>query len=166
MSERDTFEISELKSHPEWLPQVAQWHHLEWLTTHPGYSKHEAAKRLEERKRSLQKHLSTNALPTTFVAHEHDEPVGTVSLVYYQFTQSQKASEWLTNLYVAEPKRGQGIASSLLRCAIKFAQMKKIPRLLLYTRNHAEFYRKRSWRSINRGLVQGEQVEIMDYLLS
>lgn len=166
MSERNTFDIAELKDHPEWLPQIAQWHHLEWLTSHPGFSQDAAAKRLEERKQSLQKHLHSDALPTTFVAHVNNEPVGTVSLVYYQFSESQKASEWLTNLYVSETERGQGVASTLLRCAIQFAQSKKIPRLLLYTSNQVDFYRKRSWRSINRGIVQGEQVEIMDYLLS
>lgn len=161
-----SFNIIELKDKPEWLPQIAQWHHLEWLATHPGFSQEEAEKRLEERKRSLQKHLNADAMPTTFIAHQDDKPLGTVSLVYYQFSEAQKASEWLTNLYVDESERGQGIATALLRCAIKFAQAQKLPRLLLYTRNHVNFYRKRSWRSINRGIVQGEQVEIMDYLLS
>ncbi len=162
--------ISNLNRHDAWLPLIALWHHNEWLKTHPGLEGRdrspEAIKhKLCERRSALSRHLGEDPLPTTFVAHLGDAPIGTVSLVYYQFTSEQRPTEWVTNLFVLPEYRRRGIASDLLARAIEHAGAHRLHRLLLYTNDQVDFYRKRRWRSINRGLVQGQKVEIMDYLL-
>jgi GNAT superfamily N-acetyltransferase len=169
-AEKHTLAINNLREHKTWLPLIAIWHHNEWLRTYDGMEKRQhspesVAHNLVERKRSLSKHLGDDILPTTFVASLGDRPLGTVSLVYYQLDQSSEPTEWLTNLYVIPKFRQMGIASKLLRTAIDYANANKLSRLLLYTADRADFYKKRQWRSINRGIVQGQKVEIMDYVL-
>lgn len=166
----ESIQISNLGEHESWIPTIALWHHNEWLNTHEGLEGRDRSpevieRKLHERHTSLQKHICSDVLPTTFVAHQNNEPLGTVSLVYYQFTNDHCPTEWLTNLFVRPENRQQGIASMLLSCAVNFADACELPRLLLYTDDQVEFYRKRNWRSINRGLVQGKKVEIMDYVL-
>lgn len=163
--------ICNLSEHAEWIPLIALWHHNEWLKTYNGLSgRFRSAdvikQRLTERQNALTKHLSGEPLPTTFVAHSGDEPLGTVSLVYYQFSKDQQSTEWVTNLFVLPAYRRHGIASKLLQYAIDYAAVMRLSRLLLYTSDQMDFYRKRHWRSVSQGVVQGEKVEIMDYLLS
>jgi len=162
--------ISNLNEHESWLPLVALWHHDEWLRTHSGLegrgrSPEVIEKKLCERRHALSRHLGEEPLPTTFVAHWAGDPIGTVSLVYYQFTHDQNPTEWLTNLFVLPEYRRRGVASHLLNSAIAYASSHDLHRLLLYTNDQVDFYRKRHWRPLNRGLVQGEKVEIMDYVL-
>jgi len=153
-----------------WIPTIAQWHHQEWLKDREGLhgrdrSPHVIEKKLSEREQTLQRHLTDDPLPTTFVAHRANQPLGTVSLVYYQFSNEQTPTEWLTNLYVLPESRCRGIATELLHAAISHAVSLKLTRLLLYTSDQKSFYAKRHWRSINQGSVQGQQVEIMDFPL-
>ena len=158
-------EISNVNQCHEWLPQIALWHHNEWLRAHlsSDVCPKSIASKLSEREKTLARHLCDDPLPTTLVAHIGDRPVGTVSLVYYQFTKSSEATEWLTNLFVIPECRCRGIASLLLSCAIEYANSHLLERLLLYTSDQVAFYQKRHWRSINRGVVQGQNVEIMGY---
>lgn len=149
---------------------MAHWHHNEWLRVRRdsdgGRGEEEVADRLRQRHDSLSLHLKGVGLPATFIAHSSGNPIGSVSLVYYQFTKDNHASEWLTNLYVLPEYRKQGIAASLLSTAISHAIEMNVPKLMLYTSNCGDYYRKRKWRTINHGVVQGQKVEIMDYQLS
>ncbi len=169
-SVNDAIVISNLIEHPHWVATVSAWHHGEWLqaqSARPGASvkPSEIAKKKGERERLLASHLSDAPIPATFVAHCAGMPVGSVSLVYYQFTQDQRPSEWLTNLFVLPNNRYQGIGDGLLRHALRYAQHHDVARLMLYTNDRAAFYRKRQWRPVNRGIVQGQKVDILDYLL-
>ncbi|MFL0803744.1 MAG: GNAT family N-acetyltransferase [Agarilytica sp.] len=162
--------IIDLTQQPSWAPTIARWHHEEWLKNHSGLegrarSAEHIAKKLAQREHSLAQHLNDDPLPTTFVAHRKEVPIGTVSLVYYQFTQDKRPSEWLTNLYVLPELRRQGVAGALLEHALQYACEHDLPCLMLYTSTSADFYRKRRWRTINKGIVQGLKVDIMDYKL-
>lgn len=161
-------QIVDIKLNEAWVPIVARWHHDEWLNHHEGLngqgrSPRMIHKKLLERQASLGNHLGDEPLPTTFVALLGTEPVGTVSVVYYNFTAANAATEWLTNLYVLPQHRCRGIASELLHAAMAYADSLAIERLLLYTNDQMAFYKKRHWRSVNNGVVQGQVVEIMDY---
>ncbi len=164
------YQISNLRDSAHWLPVIAQWHHDEWLKHQSisgrAHSSEEALDRLRQRRDSLSLHLKSTGLPSTFVAHVLGEPIGSVSLVYYQFTKDNHATEWLTNLFVLPEFRKQGVAQSLLSLALEHAMEMKVPKLMLYTSDSADYYRKRHWRTINHGIVQGQKVEIMDYQLS
>ncbi len=169
-NKNESIRISNLNANEAWVSVIAQWHHEEWLRNHSGLDGRDRSesvinKKLLERQNALLRHYSNDPLPTTFVALHDDVPVGTVSLVYYKFSKDQEVTEWLTNLFVVPEYRCQGIASTLLQTAIDYAYLLKLPRLLLYTSDQVSFYHKRRWRSINNGLIQGQKVEIMDYIL-
>ncbi len=166
----EVFQISNLTQQAQWVPAIAGWHHQEWLRTHEGLEgRHRSSEALQgkltQREASLSAHINEETLPVTFVAHRGNFPLGTVSLVYYQFTNDKKPSEWLTNLFVLPDFRRQGIADRLLKHALAYAQAQNLPRLMLYTSSSANFYHKRQWRRVNRGIVQGLKVDIMDYKL-
>ncbi|MFL0810948.1 MAG: GNAT family N-acetyltransferase [Agarilytica sp.] len=161
----DNFSISELKENSEWIELIATWHHREWMSHQRNNTPETLQTKLQDRIRLLQRHLNSEHLPNTFVGHIEGDAIATVSLVYYQFNDSAQPSEWLTNMYVEPEYRNQGLATRLLDHAIQYAQSIRLPRLLLYTSDCGPFYIRRQWRRVNSGLVQGQQVEIMEYKL-
>ncbi|MFT5082049.1 MAG: GNAT superfamily N-acetyltransferase [Lentisphaeria bacterium] len=163
--------ITNLKEQPPWIDTVALWHHQEWLNGRKLLNECQTSRqhidaKLDERKASLKRHMDNAPLPITFIAHLDDLPLGSVSLVYYQFVASAEQSEWLTNLYVVPTHRCKGIASTLLDHAQRYAHDIGLERLLLYTTDQANFYKKRGWITVNEGLVQGHRVEILDYIIN
>lgn len=163
-------QISSLCGHEDWVPVIAQWHHNEWIRSHRGLdvvgrSAEIIDNKLRERENALRQHMGENALPKTLVAHDGEVPVGTVSLVYYQFSVQEKPTEWLTNMFVLPRYRRRGVASALLKAALHYGGEQGLTRVLLYTSDQAPFYEKRGWRVINSGFVQGQRVDIMDRAL-
>ena len=164
--EQEKFQISNLNQHTHWLSTVTMWHHQEWLKASDYPADHpESETKFQERKCALQAHLSSQKLPVTFVAHANDKPIGTVSLVYYNVQNEHPPSEWLSNLYVVPQFRQRGIASELLNVALRHAKELGLQRLLLYTRDQADFYKKRHWRFLTFGTVQRQRVSVLDYLI-
>ncbi|VUD53113.1 hypothetical protein TDB9533_01769 [Thalassocella blandensis] len=165
--EQEKIQISNLSQCDHWLPTVTLWHHQEWLKASSLPQDHpDNETKFQERKCALQAHLGSHRLPVTFVAHNNEEPIGTVSLVYYNVRDDQAPSEWLSNLYVLPKYRQQGIASELLNVVVAHAQSLGLQRLFLYTRDQTDFYMKRNWRFLTYGTVQKQRVSVLDYLLT
>lgn len=164
------YDIVDLRSVPQFVSQVARWHHGEWLK---GRSPNDDAPlqttsqysltSVRDREHNLRAHLSAAAIPTSFIAHCNQQPLGTVSLVNYQFSKEQHPRQWLTNLFVAETFRGQGIALSLLRHCMQYASGIGLKELNLYTRGLEGFYLKQGWQYSHRGRVQGQTVEVLKF---
>jgi len=170
----DAIEIANLRDYPHWVGTVASWHHQEWLS---GYDKRnskainigdrDTSRDIREREHSLRTHFSDVAVPSTFVAliraTADDEPlaIGSVSIVYYQFSKHRQPSEWVTNLYVREAFRRGGVGQQLLAFIHKFAVESDIDQLRLYTRDKEAYYRKRHWEFSHKGVVQGNSVSVL-----
>lgn len=172
--------IRALSEAPEWLDHVAQWHHQEWIKGR-AQAKSAEAKPLENNgptdalseRDSLQKraqlllaHCDQGNFPVTFVAFHDGQPVGSASIVYYQFTKSHERSQWLTNVYVLPELRSRGIGEWLVNHACNYAEDKGLSTLKLYTHDQAEFYLKRGWQAAGGGLVQGRRVAVLVKSLS
>jgi len=167
----DTIEIANLREYPQFVPVLARWHHWEWLRGYGDGTRNsvpengDIAADLREREHNLRTHFGPGAVPTTFVALTRESelrPVGSVSIVYYRFTNHRLPSEWLTNLYVLKQYRKQGIGEHLLDYVAEYATEHSINHLKLYTRDREEFYRKRDWRFSHKGLVQGSSVSVLE----
>ncbi|TVZ37823.1 acetyltransferase (GNAT) family protein [Alteromonadaceae bacterium 2753L.S.0a.02] len=176
----ETIEISHLREHPEWVSQVAVWHHREWLRGFregqlhkPGFERGED---IREREHNLRSHFGAEAVPATYIAHIPNAepnallgdtriPIGSVSLVAYQFTQGRKPSEWVTNLYVEPEYRKKGIGQQLLAFIEDYALQHQLDLLRLYTRDKAEYYTKRNWTFKHNGMVQGNAVAVFEKYL-
>lgn len=173
--EKSSYTISHLREHPEWVSEIASWHHREWLK---GYNEshrlepfraQDFADDVREREHNLRSHLSGTTVPATFVAYTdtgiREQAIGSISVVYYQFSKHRKPSEWITNLFVLEEWRCRGVGEALLNTILHYAQCHNISQLRLYTRDKEDYYRKRNWEFCHTGLVQGNTVSVLTRVL-
>ncbi len=154
------FKIESIAHHEQLLETVALWHHKESLVGREPVEDVEFARQLQKRVGVLNQHLSSAAIPNTFIAFMGDEPVGSTSLVHYQFTKSQPRSEWLTNIYVAPNYRNRGVARKLIEYTCAFAAEQGVSLLNLYTTDKGLFYQHLGWHMSGTAYIQGEHVEI------
>ena len=167
-----TAEISNLREFPRFVALVAEWHHQEWLRSYriagkpQALVKRDISEDVREREHNLRTHFDDNSVPSTFVAlvteNGTKKVIGSVSIVYYQFSKQRKPTEWVTNLFVLEEYRNQGVGQQLLEFIHRFATENNIRHLKLYTRDKEAFYRKRNWDFSHKGLVQGNAVSVLE----
>lgn len=139
---------------PEQMELLATWHHEAW-----------GSGSLAERRQRLQHHLGEAAVPTSFIAFLHGQPVGSISLVHYQRLGESPSSVWIANLYVVASKRRQGIGEALLQHAKQYARQLLLPQLFLYTTDQEAYYQKRGWRVRRRGEFRRQPAVVMFYPL-
>jgi len=170
-----SYAIDNLREHPEWVGEIASWHHQEWLKGYTSSHRLESlssgdlAGDVREREHNLRSHFSSNTVPTTFVAYTDSvvmpQAIGSVSIVYYQFSKHRKPSEWITNLYVCEAWRCRGVGEALLNKVLNYAQSHQITQVRLYTRDKEDYYLKRNWQLCHKGVVQGNAVSVLIRML-
>lgn len=126
---------------PEAVPTLARWHVDafgemidEWL--------------FEEASFELRTHVAKRAVPTTLVALEAGQPLGSVSLLDSDWPAPDRYAPWLGTLYVKPEARGRGVGAALVRAAVEEAAELGVPQLHLWTPEHAEFYLKLGWESL------------------
>lgn len=171
-----SYSIANLRDHPQRVNEIADWHHREWLRGYKASqrrldcSERDLAHDVRERAHNLRSHFCAAPVPSTFIALGDisglQYAIGSVSIVYYQFSKHRKPSEWLTNLYVQEGWRGRGIGQALMDHLLAYAGSNHIGQVRLYTRDHESYYRKRNWEFCHRGLVQGSSVSVLSKIIA
>ena len=131
--------LAYLADTPDLIPQVAAWQFAEW-SNYPG------ARTLEERQVRLQAHLQREAIPTTFVAWEADQPIGIASLVANDLDELPEWIPWLASVYVVPEKRRRGIGSRLVERVAAEAVTLGYPRLYLFTPDQMHLYATLGWQ--------------------
>lgn len=160
------FYIVDLRSQPQWLEPVACWHHQEWLKGRSNALElDEQQYSLDRRVTILQAHLGQEPIPSTFVACVEGEPVGSASVVYYEFTAG-KRSEWLTNVYVQPAWRRRGIACRLVRHVCEYAAKQGVASIRLYTRDQCRYYERLGWQTVGKAVLNGNTVGILSLSLT
>lgn len=157
--------IENLAAYPSHIMLVADWHHYEWLRGRHDSRSSDSEENLKKRRKVLESHLGNDAIPSTFIALIDKVPVGSASVVYYQFSRNKAKSPWLTNLFVSEEYREQGIGERLLKFACAQAKHAGIAKLSLYTHDQEAFYVKRGWTSLRSGRLQKRPVAILEKYL-
>src|SRR6266404_868520 len=122
----------------EFLPTLAEWHHEEWGYIRPGDTVQARQERLEEECGHLQ-------IPTTVVAIEKEELLGSVMLLESDMKTHKELSPWLASLFVVAQRRREGIRAALVRRLISEARNLRVKRLFLYTPSEERFYRRLGW---------------------
>lgn len=149
------FKIQNLQQRSELLPFVAQWHQQEWHQVSGQVSIHQRMER-------LQKHLTPTLIPSTWIATNNGDLLGSISLVNYEHNPANDDdSAWVANLFVTPNFRGQGIGQKLLRFVEAQANQAQLQRLYLFTPNHRHFYEQQCWSFLHQSRVQGQWVDIM-----
>lgn len=126
--------VDYLADHVEQVLVVAEWpmHDTEALS---------AAKRAE----ILTTRLNRRRLPLTLVALSGSAPIGVVSLIPDPDGSTAEGAPWLTDLYVPEELRRQGIGSALVRRAVEEAWEQGHDRLLARPGEYEHFARGLGW---------------------
>lgn len=154
LTENRPMKISPLKDKPQYLLTLAQWHHAQWSYLNP-------ARTLAERIREMQKDLAGNIIPTTFVAEDKGELLGSACILDDDMSSHPELSPWLASVYVAEQHRGKGIGSILIKRVMEHARENGIRRLYLYTPDQAALYARLGWQVLNEELYHGTPVTLM-----
>lgn len=154
-------EIVLLESKPEFFVQVAQWHHKEC-------ERQGLKSSLALRQQRLVLHVQQNTIPKTLIALRGNQLVGCVSLVNYTYRSSERMPKvaspspvWLSNLFVLENLRHQGIGNALIDAAKNYAQSLELEELWLSATDYTDYYQKRDWEIVRRTRLGGRQVNVM-----
>lgn len=154
-------DIFALAHKPEFFAQVAHWHHDEC-------ERQGLKSSLALRQQRLILHVQQNPIPKTLIALRGGQLVGCVSLVNYTYRSSERmpkvASEspvWLSNLFVLENVRHQGIGNALVDAAKHYAQRLGLDELWLSATDFTDYYQKRGWEIVRRTRLGGRQVNVM-----
>ena len=152
--------IKNLKDVPEYLPQLAQWHHQEWLHLNPGLS-------LEQRIEKMQAYLNENAIPQTFVAL--DEAVdqsallGSAAVIDSDMDTKPELTPWLASVYVDKKQRRQGIGTTLVKAIMQYVQGLDFSEMYLFTPDQASFYNGLGWQLLEQTEYRDENVTVMKF---
>jgi GNAT superfamily N-acetyltransferase len=145
--------IENIADHPALVETVARWQWGEWGHLDPDDS-------LAARIASLRDQMP-DRIPTTSIALEGGEPLGTASLVMHDMDTHRELSPWLASVYVTPTARGRGVASALVRRVVQQAATLGIARLYLYTPDAQGLYEKLGWQAIGTEHFEGHHVTIM-----
>lgn len=121
--------------------RLAEWHVRAFGRWIPGWSIEQAAAELAAQ-------TQQRGFPTTLVALEGSELLGSVSLLDADPPAPERYAPFLGSLFVLPEARGRGIGAALVTAAVDEARRLGLPTLHLWTPGHAEFYRRLGWRSL------------------
>jgi predicted N-acetyltransferase YhbS len=147
-----------LADHPGLVTTLGPWHHAQWRHLFPDWT-------LEETLAELRDHASRRTKPTTLVAIEAGELLGSVSLLDEDAPEfKDRGDAWLASLYVVPEARGRGLGRLLVQALVAFAAEQRVERLWLFTPEHATFYARLGWRPQGSATLHGVPVHLMDIL--
>jgi len=161
-----TIEIAYLIDYEEYKSELVKWLKSHWGKFYPERNDVEWGERLFPNR---------GKLPLTFIAIDKSagkpRVVGMLTLKNdgmpgYSYP---KESVWVSSLYVEQGSRNNGIATHLLKYAIREAERLNIGELLLFTRTSGEIYKKLGWQTIatpehqvGKVLVMSKQLNLKD----
>lgn len=139
-----------------WLEPLAIAHHAAW---HDLFG---AQWTLDVVRGELRDSQGAEGVPVTWVALERDALIGSVSLLAEDAPELQHfGSPWLGNLWVDPAWRGQGWGRRLVKHAVEAAAAQQVPRLLLFTPEHAAYYLNLGWSQLAEASLAGRRVDVM-----
>jgi predicted N-acetyltransferase YhbS len=149
--------IDYLANHIELAPVLAAWHHREWSGLLVDWS-------LEQAHSELRSHVRLRNIPTTFVALDEGEVIGSASLIESDLDAWQHLSPWLASVYVVEQHRGRGVGTQLIHRALEDARALGVPAVYLFTAGHEAYYARLGWVPIIRTTNHQQGIVIMQRL--
>jgi GNAT superfamily N-acetyltransferase len=152
------FEIDYLAARPEFIPQVAAWHHEEWAYLRPGDT-------IEARTQRLCAELGFRQIPTTVVAFWGQQVFGSAQLIAHDMDTRMDLTPWLAGVYTAAEYRHRGIASALIGRIIEEARALGVGKFYLYTPSAERLYAKLGWTTLEKTRYKNTDVTIMEYAL-
>lgn len=151
-------EIINLKSQPQHLEQLAQWHQDEWGYLNPGES-------LGMRVERMQAYLNQDAIPSMWLAIDGDELIGSAAIDECDMETRPTQTPWLASVFVEPRHRRRGIAATLIKHVLSEAADMKEECLYLFTSDQEAYYQQLGAELITREEYHQEQVSVMCFRL-
>jgi predicted N-acetyltransferase YhbS len=150
--------VIDLREQPRHVAQLAHWHHREWAHLYPHESEQDFA-------RELAQACGAGPLPSTFIAVDGDELLGSASLLAQDMDSHAELSPWLASVYVHPEARGRGLGAALVQAVTGFAAHAGFAALHLFTPASEDWYRQFGFQTLARERYQGTPVAVMRALL-
>ncbi len=132
-------EIAYLCDHPTFAPALAHAHVNAFGALLPDWTAEQA---LDE----LKTHDRRRAIPTTLIAVDDGDWLGSVSLLQNDHDDIRQYSPWLASLYVKPEARRHGAGRLLVTRCMEDAAALGIDRLYLYCTDAVDYYRALGWQ--------------------
>ena len=149
-------EIHYLADQPQHIPTLAAWHYAQWGELNPA---NDVATRIAR----LQTHLQRQAVPTSFIACDGDELLGSAALVVSDLDIRPELTPWLASVFVAPAARQRGVGTMLVRRAMEEARAIGLPQLYLFTLDREQFYAGLGWQAVERAIYRDREIAIMRF---
>jgi len=150
------FEIHSLAAHSEHISTLAAWHFAQWGELNPA---NDVAARIAR----FQTHLQTDGIPSTFVACDGAQLLGSASLVFHDLDIRPQYTPWLASVYVDPAQRSRGVGRALVQRVMQAARDLNIPTLYLFTLDREAYYASLGWETIERTTYREKPIVIMRY---
>jgi len=147
-------DIINLRQRPSAAALLARWHYQEWQVLYPDDTE-------ESFKRDLEKSLTDENVPSTWLLTEGENIIGSCSIIEQDMDIHPELSPWLANVFIHADYRGQGLGSRIIQAVMKQAAASGLDRLYLFTEDQAEFYQRFGWQVIEQPLYNGIAVSLM-----
>ncbi|KAF1717259.1 GNAT family N-acetyltransferase [Pseudoxanthomonas wuyuanensis] len=148
-------EIDYLCDRPVLIPELARAHVAAFGALLPDWT-------VAQAEDELRSHTRRRAIPTTWVAMEGEQWLGSVSLLQNDHDDIRQYSPWLASLYVCPRARSGGVGRALVARCVEEAAALAVPRLYLYcTDALTDYYRALGWRIQDRLLLGPLSVAVM-----
>ncbi len=137
----DSLTISDLADTPQYLEEAAKGIWLEWWKEegHP----------IEDVHKELQASFDKTTIPTTLIAHDQHQFLGTVTLVKSDMSKRPQYTPWLASLWISPAHRGKGIGARLVNELEELACSSEITQLYLFAKlSLRSFYEQLGWQCI------------------
>lgn len=147
-------EIRYLKDAFQHAPRLAAAHAAEWQHLYEGW---DAGTALQE----FAVQHSDGRLPTTLIACEGAELLGSVSLIFDDLPGWEHLNPWIASFYVEPAQRRRGIGSQLLEAADGVLRAQRIVTAYLFTENRTAYFAARGWRAYAPLDILGRHATLM-----
>jgi GNAT superfamily N-acetyltransferase len=144
---------------PEAIPKIASWYFDQWGYLHPDAG-------LKDMESTLQGSLNHDEIPLLILAFENEEIMGVAQLKFREMDIYPEKEHWLGGVYVPVEHRGKGIASQLIRQALRIARSLGVPTLFLQTEKlEGGLYTNLGWVPVAQVKNGGLDVLVMEKTL-
>ena len=141
---------------PEAIPQIASWYFEQW-----GHRLEDSSPGDIESK--LRGSLNRDQLPLLILAIQNEEVMGVAELKFREMDIYPEKEHWLGGVYIPLEHRGKGIASQLVRQALRIAKTLGVSTLFLQTeKSDGGLYSSLGWSPVEQLNRRGLDVLVME----
>ena len=146
--------IQPLANHREHLPALAGYWVTEWAHLYRDWDENKARQEVETQN-------TDRRLPTTLVALEGTELLGSVSLIFDDLPGHDHLNPWLASLYVLPSCRGKSVGSALVKEAEQVFQQNGFHQAYLFTERTEKFFEMLGWQLMKKSHCHEHPVVIL-----